>query len=136
MPIALNLGGYSRVKDNVVQIGELARRSGYSRDTLRFYEKRGLIRPIRRPNGYRHYPDEIVGLLDYVRTAQSLGFTLAEIEDEMHHLGADGLSQEKVAALLRAKLEMIDGRIAGLEKLRQTLAGQLEKACPVAARKR
>jgi len=40
-----------------MQIGELAERSGLSRDTLRFYEKRGLIASLRRPNGYRHYPD-------------------------------------------------------------------------------
>ena len=61
-----------------MRIGELATATGLSRDTLRFYEKRGLLRAQRGSNGYRDYPAESVQWLGYLRLAQSLGFTLAE----------------------------------------------------------
>ena len=63
-----------------MKIGELASATGLSRDTLRFYEKRGLLLSRRRDNGYRDYPPEAVQWLCYLRSAQQLGFTLAEIE--------------------------------------------------------
>ena len=62
-------------------IGELATASGLSREALRFYEQQGLIRARRLANGYRDYPPEVVTLVQYIRTAQQLGFTLAEIGD-------------------------------------------------------
>lgn len=63
-----------------MRIGELAEATGLSRDTLRFYEERGLLAARRRGNGYRDYPVEAVEWLCYLRSAQALGFTLAEIE--------------------------------------------------------
>jgi MerR family copper efflux transcriptional regulator len=114
-----------------MQIGELAERSGISRDALRFYEKRGLIRAHRRPNGYRHYPDGTLFVLDYVRTAQKLGFSLAEIETELPSLADQGVTAERVAAILRSKIAAIDTRIADLAALREDLAGRLEAACPL-----
>jgi DNA-binding transcriptional MerR regulator len=62
-----------------MRIGELAAAAGISRDTLRFYEQQGLIRARRLENGYRDYPDEVLMLVNYIREAQQLGFTLAEI---------------------------------------------------------
>ena len=62
-----------------MQIGTLSALTGLSRDSLRFYEKRGLLQARRAANGYRDYPEEAVQWLGYVRTAQQLGFTLAEI---------------------------------------------------------
>ena len=64
-------------------IGELATASGLSREALRFYEQQGLIRARRLDNGYRDYPPEVVTLVQYIRTAQQLGFTLAEIGDRL-----------------------------------------------------
>ena len=114
-----------------MQIGELAELSGLSRDALRFYEKRGLIQAHRRPNGYRHYPPETLFVLDYVRMAQRLGFSLAEIESELPLLARGGLSSERAAAILREKISMIDARIGELGKLRTALAERLESACPL-----
>jgi len=71
-----------------MKIGELASATGLSRDTLRFYEKRGLLQARRRDNGYRDYPPEAVQWLCYLRSAQQLGFTLAEIEAGIAALGA------------------------------------------------
>ena len=114
-----------------MQIGELAERSGLSRDALRFYEKRGLISAHRRPNGYRHYPDGTLFVLDYVRTAQKLGFSLSEIETELPALAAQGVTADRVATILRSKIAAIDTRIADLSVLRDQLAGRLEAACPL-----
>lgn len=116
-----------------MQIGELSERTGLSRDALRFYEKRGLIRARRRPNGYRHYPEGTLFLLDYVRTAQRLGFTLAEIETELPQLQAEGLTAARVETILRGKVAIIDARIADLQVLRDDLAGRLTEVCPLIA---
>ena len=62
-----------------MRIGELAQASAVSRDTLRFYEQRGLIAAQRSANGYRDYPAQMVQLVLYIKTAQRLGFTLGEI---------------------------------------------------------
>jgi len=114
-----------------MQIGELARHTGLSRDALRFYEKRGLIRALRRPNGYRHYEPEAVFVLDYVRTAQRLGFSLAEIESEIPALVRGGLSSNRVAEILREKIALIDARISEMQCLRNDLSNRLEAVCPI-----
>ena len=62
-----------------MRIGELAQATAVSRDTLRFYEERGLIAAQRSANGYRHYPSEMVQLVQFIKTAQRLGFSLNEI---------------------------------------------------------
>ena len=62
-----------------MRIGELARACAVSRDTLRFYEQLGLIAAGRSANGYRDYPEDMVQLVLYIKTAQRLGFTLGEI---------------------------------------------------------
>lgn len=115
-----------------MRIGQLAERTGVSRDTLRFYEKRGLIRSIRRPNGYRHFPEETQALLSFILTARTLGFTLAEIEEEMPS-PETGISAEKLGELLRGKMHRIDERISELNGLRSALAARLDKICPLVA---
>jgi DNA-binding transcriptional MerR regulator len=117
-----------------MKIGELASATGLSRDTLRFYEKRGLLLPRRRSNGYRDYPPEAVQWLCYLRSAQQLGFTLAEIEAGMPLLAAPEDSAHELREALRRKLADIDARIAALGVLRAELARELEEsgaACPL-----
>ena len=103
-----------------MQIGEMAQATGLSRDTLRFYEKRGLLRARRGANGYRDYPPEAADWLRYLRTAQQLGFTLAEIEADMPLLASadDPATAQLLRAALARKLGDIDARIAGLTRLR------------------
>jgi DNA-binding transcriptional MerR regulator len=116
-----------------MRIGQLASATGLSRDALRFYEKRGLLVARRGSNGYREYPPEAVQWLRYIRTAQSLGFTLAEIEADLPIVSG----QDSAPALrdaLRRKLDDIDRRIQGLSQLRGELASRLEEAradCPL-----
>jgi DNA-binding transcriptional MerR regulator len=117
-----------------MQIGELSSATGLSRDTLRFYEKRGLIAARRRGNGYREYPAEAVDWLCYVRTAQVLGFTLSEIESGLPLLASPEESGPVLRAALGRKLQEIDERIAALAALRADLKRRLEEPigeCPL-----
>ena len=119
-----------------MQIGEIADATGLSRDTLRFYEKRGLLRARRSANGYRDYPPEAVDWLRYLRLAQSLGFSLAEIEADLPLLAAPGASAGQLRVALERKLADIDQRIDGLQSLRGELArrlGQDMASCPLQA---
>jgi MerR family copper efflux transcriptional regulator len=118
-----------------MQIGELAEATGISRDTLRYYEKRGLLQARRGSNGYRDYPEEAADLLRYIRIAQTLGFTLQEIEADLPLLAAPADdSAEALRAALQAKLTEIDRRIHGLQALREELARRITEPiaeCPL-----
>ncbi len=114
-----------------MQIGELSSTLGISRDAIRFYEKRGLIRATRRPNGYRHFGEESVLTLRFVLMAQKLGFTLAEIGAELPAASGSEISAERLANILRDKLELIDQRIAHMKQLRSELEKMLDSVCPL-----
>ena len=117
-----------------MKIGEMAAATGLSRDTLRYYEERGLLHSRRGSNGYRDYPVEAVDWLRYIRLAQSLGFTLKEIEADLPLLTAPAAPQLRAA--LERKLADIDQRIGGLGQLREELARRLGAAmedCPLRA---
>ena len=115
-------------------IGELATASGLSREALRFYEQQGLIRARRLDNGSRDYPPEVVTLVQYIRTAQQLGFTLAEIGDRLPAIWDAAEPGPALAQVLAAKLQEIDERIAALQALRQTLAERVATDCPLQGR--
>ena len=117
-----------------MQIGEISIATGISRDTLRFYEKRGLLRARRSANGYRDYPPEAVDWLRYIRLAQTLGFTLGEIEADLPLLAEPDAAAPQLQAALQRKLTDIDRRIDGLQMLRGELArrlGEDMQACPL-----
>lgn len=113
-------------------IGELATRTGLSHDTLRYYERAGLIRAQRGANGYRRYPADAQTRLALVRLAQGLGFSLAEIRDVLGVMDRAGeLPAEQVQGRLQAKLAEMDARLAELQRLRQDLAQRLADVCPL-----
>lgn len=120
-----------------MQIGTLSERTGLSRDSLRFYEKRGLLQARRSANGYRDYPEEAVQWLGYVRTAQQLGFTLAEIAADLPQLVQGEDAGPALRATLTRKLADIDARITALQGLRTALATRLAEtpeagaSCPL-----
>ncbi|MCP4821417.1 MAG: MerR family DNA-binding transcriptional regulator [Shimia sp.] len=113
-----------------MRIGELAERSGVSRDALRFYERRGLIAADRHDNGYRDYPEGVVALVGLIRQAQGLGFSLGEIGGLLKGLGG-GASQAEIEAVLREKLAEIDARMVALGALRAVVETRLAEACPL-----
>ena len=109
----------------LLRIGDLAEAAGVTPDTLRYYERRGLLQPSgRRASGYREYPPEAVGVVRFVKHAQALGFTLGEVEDLMRLRGVSGrrgagLAVREVAV---AKLRDIDEKLRMLAALRGALA--------------
>ncbi|KAB1979020.1 MerR family transcriptional regulator [Streptomyces triticiradicis] len=116
-----------------MRIGELAAQAGTTRDTIRFYEKIGLITGRRLTNGYRDFSPETVGWLRYVRTAQTLGFSLAEIARHGEELRDAPDDAEALSALLKEKIGVIDARMAELAALRADLEERVGTGCPLRA---
>ncbi|WP_269531648.1 MerR family transcriptional regulator [Chitinimonas sp. BJYL2] len=114
-----------------MRIGELASASGLSRDSLRFYEQQGLIAARRRDNGYREYAPDTVQYLLYIKTAQKLGFSLAEIGENLLALRQADDQAAAIAALLRSKLAVVEAKMAELAALRADLQIRLNQACPL-----
>jgi DNA-binding transcriptional MerR regulator len=103
-----------------MKIGEASRRSGVTIDTIRFYERRGVLSaPVRRPSGYREYGEDTIGRIRLARRMQSLGLTLDEIIDALaaHDTGRATCESERWR--LDAVLERVDARIAELKALRR-----------------
>ncbi len=111
-------------------IGELAGKSGLSRDTIRFYEKEALIgarKPGKkgfRTNNYKDYPDSAVSDLLFIQRSKALGFTLAEIRGMLAVRG-QGQPSRKWAAEAESKLKDIDRKIIELKEMRALLAESL-----------
>ncbi len=116
-------------RGDVLRIGTLAARTGVSVDALRYYERRGLLRPTgRRASGYREYPPEAAALVRFIKRAQALGFTLAEVEELVRlrddaRRPAAAVAAREVAA---AKVRDIDDRVRQLLALRGALADLVE----------
>lgn len=105
-----------------MRIGELARRSGVSEKTLRYYEDIGLIdKPPRTQNGYRDYAGDVVDRLRFVRSSQAIGLTLAEIREVIGLRDRGETPCAHVVDLLRRHTDEIDTKIAELERLRAEL---------------
>ncbi|MCM2416919.1 MerR family transcriptional regulator [Streptomyces sp. RKAG293] len=116
-----------------MRIGELAAQAGMTRDTIRFYEKVGLVQGGRLANGYRDFPPETVAWLHYVRTAQTLGFSLAEIARTGEELRERPDTAEALSALFEEKIHVLDARMAELVTLRAELAARVGTGCPLRA---
>jgi Hg(II)-responsive transcriptional regulator len=109
-------------------IGEVAERAGVNVQTLRYYERTGLLpKANRKPSGYRQYSTDTVHLVRFIKNAQELGFTLRDIS-ELIALRENTKNRPKVATLALAKVEEIDRRVRGLTAMRKTLK-QLATAC-------
>lgn len=108
---------------------EVARLAGVNVETLRFYERKGILpEPPRRPSGYREYPPEAVELVRFVKRAQELGFSLKEAQEMLSLSQVPRTKAGKVRLLVQAKLAEIDHKIRDLQAIRQTL-DELFHAC-------
>jgi len=107
--------------------GELARHTGVSTDTLRVYERRGLLpRPRRSPNGYREYPPEAHVRVLLVQRALAIGFTLDELRQVFNVRDRGGAPCREVRSLAGRKLVLLDARIEELIGARKQLQGIVE----------
>jgi DNA-binding transcriptional MerR regulator len=111
-----------------LRTGELAERAGVNVQTLRYYERRGLLAAPRRPSGQRRYPDSAVGLLRTIKGAQRLGFTLAEIE-ELIALSEHRRGTGELRRRAQAKVAEVDARIDQLRRVRQALLAVVAAEC-------
>lgn len=105
-----------------MKIGEVARRAEVTIDTVRFYERRGVVAPPpRRPSGYREYSDDTVERIRLARRMQSLGLSLDEIIEALgaHDAGRATCASERWR--LDAALDRVDARIAELKALRREI---------------
>jgi len=115
---------------DTLTIGKVAKRSGLAVETLRFYERRGLIEPRERTGaGYRLYDPAVLRRLRFVRRAQALGFSLDEIAELLALSDNPAESAAEVQRLTRAKIADIETRISDLRRMRDGLAA-LEARCP------
>lgn len=115
-----------------MKISELAQATGVTADTLRYYEKQGLLdAPQRQDNGYRAYSAADAQRVRFVRSAQMLGFSLAQIREILPDLVQGRLSRSGIEQRLNAKIAEIDARFEELRHLRQELVGTLASlSCP------
>lgn len=103
--------------------GQLARAGDVGPETIRFYEREGLLLPDERAgNGYRRYAPQAVQRLRFIRRAKNLGFDLRQIGDLLSLHDDPNASRAEVKSLTNRKLEEIDRRIEDLVRMREVLA--------------
>ena len=111
-------------------IGRLSRQTGIAAETLRYYERRGLITPAQRTHaGYRLYEPDAAQRLRFIRRAQTLGFSLDEIAELLVLNDNPAESAASVKRLTQAKISDIETRIRDLERMKQALE-RLAEECP------
>lgn len=112
-----------------LMIGALAKRGSVNPQTIRYYERRGLIPYSRRSvAGYRLHGVDAVKRLKFIRRAQQLGFSLSEIEELLSLRMRPGISCAEVREKARSKVASVDAKIAELERIREALK-KLAAAC-------
>jgi MerR family redox-sensitive transcriptional activator SoxR len=116
--------------DDILPIGDLARRTGLSVSAIRFYEAKGLIAPRRSPGGQRRFLRADIRRLSFVLIVQQLGFSIREIKEALRGL-PDGRTptQSDWTALSRRMRAGLDVRIATMSRLRDQLDGCIGCGC-------
>jgi len=110
-------------------IGEVATRSRVNIQTVRYYERRGLLpTPRRSTAGYRQYPDDVVPRIRFIKRAQELGFTLEEIAELLALRVRHGEACHEVSHRASAKVVLVRQKLRELENLKRVLEGLVE-AC-------
>jgi len=123
-----------------LSIGSLASAAEVNVETIRYYQRRGLLQEPSKPlGGHRRYAASAAKRVRFIKRAQQLGFTLEEIKELL--LLEDGQSCRETRLLAERKLALIDARIAGLSRMRRLLRGLIAecvdgkrpRACPIIA---
>jgi len=111
-----------------MQIGEAAKRTALSVDTIRFYEKRALLpKPIRTAGRFRLYTEDDLVRLNFIREMQCLGFSLSEIKRLLELTSRREDACSSVRQLVQAKLEAVRDKIVELRRLEKELATDLRR---------
>jgi MerR family copper efflux transcriptional regulator len=113
----------------MLTIGQVARGTGLIVDTIRFYEKLGLIAaPPRTESGYRQYPADVVARLQFIQRSKDLGFSLKEIDELLQLKESQDGSSRDIKDRAEAKIRHIEGKIQDLEQMKAALS-RLTRAC-------
>lgn len=119
-------------------IGQIASKSGVTIDTIRVYERQGLIEaPERRSNGYRHYPGRTIKRIHFIKWAQALGFTLKEINELLAIERPSAHACKEASRLAEYKLSIIENKLKVLLQFKEALESIINtcdttgKNCPV-----
>ncbi len=112
-------------------ISRAARKAGVGVETIRFYERKGLIEQPQKPldAGFRVYPEETVQRIRFIRQAQEIGFSLGEIDDLLSLRADPSADSSDVRARAIAKRNEVEQKIAHLQKIHAAL-DELISACP------
>jgi len=110
-------------------IGRLAREVGINLETVRFYERRGLLpKPPRSASGYRLFPSEAARRLKFIKRAQELGFSLSEIRELLALRMSPRTTSGEIRKRTEAKIADIEGKIKSLDSMRKSLV-KLARSC-------
>lgn len=113
-----------------LRAGEVAERAGVNLQTLRYYERRGILtEPDRSLGGHRLYDDETVLVLQVVKAAQALGFSLDEIAELMDIGSHAHRRRPRLADSARTKLVQVREKITALQQIESTLERAIEAGC-------
>lgn len=113
-----------------MNIGQLSRAAGVPIDTIRYYEREQVLPPARRrANGYREYGAGDAQRLRFIRRAKALGFALDDIRSLLALSDTRGADMAQVRVAAQEKLDLVQARIAELERVRDALRGLVD-ACP------
>jgi DNA-binding transcriptional MerR regulator len=111
-----------------LKIGEVAKRTGIGVETLRFYERSGLLsQPARTEGGYRLYDSEALDTLEFIKRAQTLGFTLDEIKRIIAESRAGQSPCDEVREIVRQRLAELDERLEQMQRYRDALTHTLNQ---------
>jgi len=111
-------------------IGELSEKTGLSRDTIRFYEKEGLIKmpkKLRRENNYKEYPESAVDRILLIKSIQEFGFTLKEIDTFFDLWQEEDASCKNLVFTLENKLAQVEATLLKFNLLKERLTSSLQK---------
>jgi len=110
-------------------MGQVAKQAGVGVETVRFYERKGLIQePPRRDSGYRQYPPEAVRRIRFIKRAQELGFSLKEITELLSLRVDPHTTCRDVKRRTEAKIANVDEKLADLQRIKKALT-ELSAAC-------
>lgn len=110
-------------------IGKAAQEAGVNVETIRFYERRGLIEQPTKGEGYRVYPPEMVARIRFIREAQQIGFSLREAEELLALRADPNADCADVRRQALRKIEEVDQKMADLQRIRAALEKVIE-SCP------
>lgn len=123
-----------------ISIGEVARRTDLGVETIRFYEREGLIdEPPRKLSGYRQYPEEVIARIRFIRRSKELGFSLKEIRELIALQRNPNATCMDVRRQTEAKIVELENKIVEFQKMRDTLTSMMSncrndlpvQSCPV-----